>query len=222
LPRLPSNLKPADSENPYAEYSVQKLYDFLSGLKLTRNIEPQYEYSNLGGGLLGHILSLRAGMDYESLVRKRICEPLRLNSTVITLTKEMKPRLATGHNADLQPVPLWDLPALAGAGALRSTANDLLIFLAANLGYLESPLAPAMAKMLTERRSTGNPNCMAAIGWHILARSGGEIAWHNGGTGGFRSFIGYDRPRGLGVVVLSNSRTAAGVDDVALQLLEWR
>jgi CubicO group peptidase (beta-lactamase class C family) len=220
LPRLPSNLKPTDPENPYAEYSVQNLYDFLSGLKLTRNIGSQYLYSNLGGGLLGHVLSLQAGMDYECLLRSRICESLGLSDTAITLSTELKARMATGHNSDLQPVPLWDLPTLAGAGALRSTANDLLSFLAANLGYLESPLAPAVAKMLTVRRSTGNPNCMVAIGWHILARHGREIAWHNGGTGGFRSFMGYDQTRGLGVVVLSNTGTAAGVDDIALRLLE--
>jgi serine-type D-Ala-D-Ala carboxypeptidase/endopeptidase len=159
-------------------------------------------------------------MDYEALVRTRICEPLCMNSTRITLLPEMKSRMATGYNAALEPVPMWDLPTFAGAGALRSTADDLLTFLAANLGYIKSPLAAAMAAMLTIRRPTGNPGLEVALGWHIWTRDGREIIWHNGGTGGFRSFVGYDRRNGVGVVALSNAGTAGGVDDVALHLLD--
>ncbi len=151
LPRLPTNLMPKDPANPYADYSVEQLYQFLSTYQLTRDIGSQYEYSNLGGGLLGHVLARRARMDYEALVRSRICDPLGMNSTRITLTPEMKARLAAGHNAALQSVENWDSPTLPGAGALRSTANDLLTFLAANLGYTKSPLAPAMAAMLKVR-----------------------------------------------------------------------
>ena len=73
LPRLPTNLSPKDAANPYADYSVEQLYQFLSGYQLTRDIGSQYEYSNLGGGLLGHVLARRAGMDYEKFVRSRIC-----------------------------------------------------------------------------------------------------------------------------------------------------
>ena len=155
LPRLPGNMKPKDPGNPYADYSVEQLYQFLSGYQLTRDIGSTYEYSNLGGGLLGHVLARRAGKDYEALVESRICAPLGMKSTAITLTPQIKARLAVGHNARLEPVKNWDLPTLAGAGALRSTGNDLLIFLAANLGYSKSPLAPAMAAMLKTRRPTG-------------------------------------------------------------------
>jgi len=115
LPRLPSNLHPKDSANPYADYSVEQLYEFLSGYHLTRDIGSQYEYSNLGGGLLGHVLARRAGMDYEKLVRSRICEPLGMRSTGNTLSDEMKTRFAVGHDADMQRVSHWDLPTLAGA-----------------------------------------------------------------------------------------------------------
>ena len=87
LPRLPSNLNPKDPANPYADYSVDQLYQFLSGYQLTRDIGSQSEYSNLGGGLLGHVLARRAGMDYEALVKSRICEPLGMKSTGITLTR---------------------------------------------------------------------------------------------------------------------------------------
>ena len=220
LPRLPSNLHPQDAANPYADYSVEQLYQFLSGYQLTRDIGSGYEYSNLGGGLLGHVLARRAGIDYEKLVRTRICDPLGMRSTVITLSNEMKSRFAVGHDATMQRVAYWDLPTLAGAGALRSTANDLATFVAANLGYVKSPLAPAMAAMLTVRRPTGSPGLDIGLGWHILTRDGHEIVWHNGGTGGFRSFIAFERKTGIGVVVLSNAETLAGVDDIGQHLLD--
>ncbi|HKW17467.1 MAG TPA: serine hydrolase [Terriglobales bacterium] len=219
LPRLPSNMKPKDPANPYADYSVEQMYQFLSSYQLTRDPGSQYEYSNLGGGLLGHVLARRAGTDYETLVRTKICEPLGMNDTRITLSPQERARFATGYDASLNAVSAWDLPTLAGAGALRSTANDLLTFVAANLGYVKSPLAPAMAEMLTVRRPTGMPNLEIALGWHILTRDGREIIWHNGGTGGFRSFIGFDLKTRTGVVALSNAETMAGVDDIGQHLL---
>ena len=214
LPRLPSNLHPKDSANPYVDYSVEQLYEFLSGYQLTRDIGSQYEYSNLGGGLLGHVLARQAGIDYEKLVRSRICEPLGMRSTGITLSDEMKTRFAVGHDATMQRVAYWDLPTLAGAGALRSTVNDMLTFVGANLGYVKSPLAPAMAAMLAVHRPTGTPGLEIGLGWHILTHDGHEIVWHNGGTRGFRSFIGFERKTGAGVVVLSNAETSAGIDDI--------
>ena len=222
LPRLPSNLLPKDSANPYADYTVEQLYEFLSTYQLTRDIGAQFEYSNLGGGLLGVALARRAGMGYEALVHTRITGPLGMNSTGITLTPEMKARLAVGHNAELKAVPNWDVPALAGAGALRSSVNDMLTFLAANLGYVKSPLGPAMASMLVVRRPTGAPGGPGEIGlgWLITKPSGIEIVWHNGGTGGYRSFVGFDPKARVGVVVLSNTFTGAGVDDIGMHLLD--
>ncbi len=159
-------------------------------------------------------------MDYETLVRSRICDPLGMNDTRITLNPEMKARLAAGHNRAMDSVANWDLPTLAGAGALRSSANDLLTFLAANLGYTQSWLAPAMAAMLKIRRPTGQPELEVALGWHIFTTNGKEIAWHNGGTGGYRSFMGFDPKAGIGVVALSNASTTPGVDDIGRHLLD--
>ena len=131
---------------------MDQLYQFLSTYQLTRDVGATYEYSNLGAGLLGHILALRAGMDYESLVKTRITGPLGMTSTAITLTPALQARLAPGHDRTLQPTKNWDLTSLAGAGALRSSANDMLTFLAAEMGYTQSPLAPAMKAMLQPRR----------------------------------------------------------------------
>ena len=80
LPRLPSNFKPKDPSNPYADYTVEQLYQFLSTYELPRDVDSQTEYSNLGFGLLGHALERRSGMNYESLVRRRILDPLGRNA----------------------------------------------------------------------------------------------------------------------------------------------
>src|SRR5205085_3419786 len=177
LPRLPNNMTPKDPNNPYADYSVEQMYDFLSHYTLTRDIGARYEYSNLGVGLLGHVLALRAGMDYETLVVKRICQPLGMNNTRIKLTPQMQAHLATGHDQGGAAVPSWDLPTLAGAGALRSTANDMLKFLAANMGLRKTELLPAMQQTHLARRSAGMPDVSIGLGWHILNKYGTEIVW---------------------------------------------
>lgn len=220
LPGMPDNFTPKDPGNPYANYTVDQLYQFVSGYELKRDIGSQYEYSNLAVGLLGHALALRAGTDYESLVVSRICTPLGMKSTRITLTPEMKARLAVGHDAGMDAVENWDIPTLAGAGALRSTVNDLLNFLAANLGFTKSPLAPAMAAMLKTRKPTGRPELEVALGWHVYTSNGKQIIWHNGGTGGYRSFMGYDPAARIGVVALSNAETTTGMDDIGRHLLD--
>ena len=214
LPPLPSNMKPKDAANPYADYSVDALYQFLSGYELTRDPGSEFEYSNLGAGLLGHLLAYRAGTDYESVIRVRITELLNMTDTGITLSSSMKQRMATGHNAMLAPVANWDLPTLAGAGGLRSSVNDMLTLLEAFLGYKESPLAPAMNAMLAVRRPVGQTGFEIGLAWHIL----GESAWHSGGTGGFRSFVGYDPKARNGVVILANASTPSGVDDVGAHI----
>jgi CubicO group peptidase (beta-lactamase class C family) len=222
LERMPTNFTPQNENNPFVDYSAQQLYQFLSGYTLARDPGSQYEYSNLGAGLLGFVVSLRAGMSYEDLVRKRICDPLRMNSTAITLTPEMKRRLAVGHQVvSLQSVDNWDFAApLAPAGAIRSTTNDLLKFLAANLGYTKTPLAAAMKAMLSVRRPAGIPNLEVALAWHVYTADGKEIIWHNGATGGYRTFFGFDPSSRIGVVALSNTRSPEGVDDIGRHLLD--
>lgn len=218
LPRLPDNLSPRDANNPYADYSVKQMYAFLSGYTLTRDIGATYEYSNLGAGLLGHILALKAGTNYEALVINRICRPLGMTSTRIVLPPGLRARLATGHSTAGEPVSNWDIPTLAGAGALRSTANDMLKFVAAHFGPARSKLWPAMQLTQARRHAAGSSDMHIGLCWHILNKFGTEAIWHNGGTGGYRSFIGFDKKKRQGVVVLSNS--ANSNDDLGFHLLE--
>lgn len=220
LPRLPENLMPADDNDPYADYGVAKLYAFLSSYEPTRSPGDEHAYSNLGYGLLGHVLALQSGRSYEALVRERIAIPLGMADTAITARPEWQGRRATGHDAGLEPTGDWDLGALPGAGALRSTTNDLLIFLQAAMGKKPSSLAPAFATMIATREPLGEGGDEQALGWFISGSGQRQIVWHNGGTGGYRSFVGYRPSTGVGVVVLSNTSTEVGVDDIGVHLLD--
>ncbi len=220
LPRLPDNLKPSNLTNPYASYDAPKLYDFLSRYTLTRDPGEKYEYSNLAVGLLGHALALRAGMSYEELLRRRIFEPLGMTSTSITLSDAQKKRLAPGYNDKLKPVSNWDFDVLAGCGAIRSTANDMLKFVAANLELTDTPLKAAMRRMRSIDRPTDIPDVKVAMAWHIFTKFDEQIYWHNGGTYGYRSFVGFNPAKKEGVVVLCN--TFMDNDDLGRHILEAR
>ncbi len=220
LPRMPNNFRPADAGNPYADYTVAQLYEFLSSHELTRDIGEAVEYSNLGTGLLGHALALSQETDYESLVSERLLEPLGMSDTSITLSPSQQERLAIGHSVQLRPVANWDLPTLAGAGALRSTVNDMLTFAEANLGLGESPLQKEMTETHQARRDFPAPGMRIGLGSVIRGGHGRDLHWHNGGTGGYRSFLGFDLDAGTGVVVLSNSGDS--VDDLGFHLLDSR
>jgi CubicO group peptidase (beta-lactamase class C family) len=206
LPRMPADYKPADLENPFFSFGTAQLYSFLSGYTLTRDIGSQYEYSNLGAGLLAHALARKAGMSFNELLRIRILDPLGMTSTSVVLGEDQRRRLAPGYDGALLPARNWDFDALVGAGALRSTANDLLKFLAANLELSQTPLTNAMRLMRTVRHPAGSADMDILLGWHEYKRYGTHIFWHNGVTGGYWSFIGFDPETKTGSVVLSNTR----------------
>jgi len=220
LPRLPANLKPKNMMNPYADYSVEQLYAELANIKLTRAPGEKYDYSNLGVGLLGHALARRAGMSYEALVTARILKPLGMSRSSIVLTEDQKLNFASGHGADLNETDswTWESPTLAGAGAMRSTAKDMLKFLAANAGLTETPLRKAMEMSHEIRKATGTPELSIAMGWHVFDRFQTRIVWHNGGTGGYRTWAGFAPGKKTAVVVLCN--TSFGVDDIGLHAIE--
>jgi len=218
LPREPSNLQPKDLSNPFADYSVEQLYQFLSGYQLTREIGSELDYSNLGAGLLGHVLARRAGMDYETLVRARITGPLGMTSTGITLPPAMRARLAPGHNRFLEPATNWDSPTLAGAGALRSTVNDMLMFLAAAIDVERPPLGPAFALTTSTRRSPSSA-FEVGLGWGIAKNRGTEVMFVNGRSGGYRTWLGFEPRTRRGVVVLTNADGVVGPDDLGRYVL---
>lgn len=216
LPRLPGNMAPSDPSNPYADYTFEQMYEFLSVHELRRDIGSEFEYSNLAVGLLGHALARAADTDYEGLVSQRIFDPLGMSMSAITLSGETQAWMVRGHDQQGNVTSLWDVPTMAGAGAIRSNMEDMLVFLAANTGPPESDLERSMRASHEVRETMAEG---MAIGLNWITRSVGEdrIIWHNGGTGGFRTFLGFDPDLGVGAVVLTNS--AHGADDIGFHLL---
>lgn len=212
LPRLPANLDvSADPSNPYAAYGPAKLYAYLAQHGLALPQKASYLYSNLGYGLLGFVLARRAGETYGQLVESEIAGPLHLSDTAVHLATGQTARLAQGHDAANAAVPAWTFDALAGAGALRSTAGDLLTFLGAELhpasvgaGTQQGPaatLSGAIA-MTQQLRAPGPPGMKVGMGWLYQEKSG--LYWHNGGTGGSTSFVAFQPAHDRAVVVLYN------------------
>jgi CubicO group peptidase (beta-lactamase class C family) len=208
-----------DRRNPYASLSVEELYTDLARTRLRRRPGERVKYSNLGAGLLGDALARAAGRSYEELVRERICLPLDMRDTRITPTGEQTARLATGHTRRGRPTAPFPLPALAGAGALHSTATDLLRLLRANLDPAHTPLASQIERTQVPRLRRAK-RVEVGIGWLIARPPGaaGPMLWHNGGTSGFRSFVAVAREADTAVVVLSN--TARSVDRLGLRILK--
>lgn len=203
LPRMPYNMGPKDVKNPYADYTPKQMYEFLGKHEVSR-APGQYEYSNLGMGLLGNILARKAGVSYEQLVIKKICDPLKMSDTRMILTKDQKRRLAPPYDAQLNDEKNWDFDALAGAGALRSTASDMLKFAAAALSDDKQPVAKAIHTAWTPH--SGKPgDVRVGLAWH-QARDG-KTWWHNGQTAGYSSALFIYPPKKLAVVVLVNTAT---------------
>ncbi len=217
LPRDPDNLDPRDQDDPYADYDAARLTAFLAAHQLRRAPGATYEYSNVGGGLLGWALANRADTTYGALLRERILTPLGMNQTGIEVTDAMRDRLATGHDGMGEPMAPWHFAVLAGAGALRSTLDDMLRFAAAARDTVRGPLARAMA--LSQREAFRIDSLTAVgLGWHRLTRRGRTLAWHNGATGGFRSMIVADPVASRAAVVLTNSIYDG--DAIAIRLLD--
>ena len=217
LPRLPDNMSPKDPTNPYADYGSDKLHFFLSAHALPLPAGEKYEYSNLGAGLLGHVLTLVQKKSYEQLIIERIAVPLDMKSTALTLTPDMRTHLAPGHNNGKQ-VANWDFDSLAGCGSVRSTAGDMLRFLGANMGLIETDLLPAMGDTVAELHDIGSKHVRIALGWHTLGEGDDLIIWHNGQTGGYGSFCGFVPATKQGLVILANA--SVRLDDLGRHLLD--
>jgi CubicO group peptidase (beta-lactamase class C family) len=219
LPFLPSNAHPRRLDNPYAEYTPEKLYAFLAGCRLTNDPGTKFNYSDVGMMLLGHAIERRAGTNYESLLIDRICRPLHMDSTLATLTPDLKARLAGGHGIVANRIPAMEFQSLVGSCGLHSSANDLLKYVAANLGLVESSLTPAMRRTHVPRIFGGWSD--TALAWETSRHLPGvDLVMHNGMTYGHTATVAFDLIRRRGVVVLSSSFGDLGNIRLAWWLLE--
>jgi D-alanyl-D-alanine-carboxypeptidase/D-alanyl-D-alanine-endopeptidase len=215
MPRFPYNVDPKDLDKPYIDYTINKLYQYVSNFEPPYDIDSKWRYSNVGYGLLGNILSLVAKKDFEPLLTEQICKPLNMNNTTISLTAAQKSNLAVGHMETGVPVGLTDLGAIDAGGALRSTVNDLLTFAEANMGLIKSNLLPAMELTHVRRAKKDGDDTYTTMGW-TLTNEG--LLFKDGGMPGYCSFLGIDKKNKIGIVVLSNSNNP--VTDIGRHILD--
>jgi len=211
LPRLPDNFHPADPTNPYADYRPADLYAFVAKHTVAMPAQTEYLYSNLGFGLLGQALSNRVGVPYPTLLEQEVTGPLGMRDTVISLSPEQQARFITGHKSDHQPAHAWDWDALAGCGAIRSTASDMLVYLQANLhpenlnlatGSSAATTLPAALIQSHQLRADGEGGRIA-LAWRYQPATGDYL--HPGGTGGYSAYALFNPKGDFAVVVLSNT-----------------
>jgi len=213
LPRIPNNMLKRvllSPDNPYKNYTVADMYDFLKDYEPTDKAQRKCEYSNLGVGLLGHILALVDSRSYEEMIRVRIFQPLAMDNSTITLGSKS---LIQGHDGAGNPTSPWDLPTLAGAGAIRSTTEDMMKYLVANITEQEPYVQThAPRESMSDFQKIG-------LGWISQTNEDLAFTWHNGGTGGFRTFMGFSKDSKVGVIVLANS--VQGVDEIGIRIMEF-
>ena len=197
-------------ENPYGE----SLAELLDQARAVRRLGTRPQYSNLGFELLGHAIAAGAGMSYRELVATRLCGPLALDSVYMpAMPGELRPGALTGTSRGGRPRQPWTGEALAPAGGIRASIRDL----AGLARALLDGAAPGMSALDPVAKFAG-PAVRIGAAWLTLDAKGRRITWHNGGTGGFSSWIGLDREAKAGVVLLS--ATAAPIDRPGFELLQ--
>lgn len=228
LPRLPAGMLLAgltrDRGNPYARLDADRMTQAIRETRPTRPPGERFAYSNYGAGLLGFALGVAAGTSYDVLVQQRVAGPLGLVDTAVATPPGAEGRLVEGRSRWGRRAGRWDLASLAGAGGLVSTAGDLLRLLGQWAPDATGPIAAAAAETAVARHRA-NPMMDVGLAWMRLrggegparARFAHDVLWHNGGTGGHRSFAAVVPATGAAVVVLSGR--ARGVDGLGLRLV---
>ncbi len=196
LPGYPSNLHSTDKYNPYAEYETGELYAFMKEWGVAKPASTQFAYNNMGFALLGEALANRAGVTYAEMIRG-ITEPLGMHDTVVQLSPEQRHRLMQGYSWEHTPVGLMDLRAFEGAGAIRSTAGDMLRYLAVNLHPAALPETTPLRAAIEVQRGAKPP-----LSWFHDEKDGSY--WHDGATSGYTSYSFFSPKDDVAVVTLAN------------------
>ncbi|WP_207426655.1 serine hydrolase [Pedobacter sp. SYSU D00535] len=218
FPRNPVNVDPGNLDNPFADYTPELLYEYISNFTPTREANARFQYSNSGFCLLGEVVTKVSGKDFETLTKERINAALGMDRTVYKLTPQLRENLAPPHLPNGARSSEWDIQLVAGGG-LRSCANDLLTFAAANAGLVQTRLQPAIElSHLPQAKKEGKE--FMAMGWTLYNQNGENIVYKDGSTGGYYSFIGVDKVRKRGIIILSN--TSNSVTDLGKHLLDSR
>ncbi|HVB03982.1 MAG TPA: serine hydrolase [Chitinophagaceae bacterium] len=219
LPRMPDNivLSAQTLKDPYSEYGDNQLFRFYKHFKTVRRPGASYDYSNLGMGTLGVALERVNHASFETLVVKTICNPLGMKDTRQSIRKPDSSRFAKGYDANGEYAGPWNFKALAGAGALRSTAADLLKYAKANLGKAPGWLNKDI--QLTHYVTFNSSEATVGLAWHYIHPGADTLLFHNGETGGYFSYLAIDLDKRFAIVLLSNA--AIDLDQVGNNLMVW-
>jgi CubicO group peptidase (beta-lactamase class C family) len=217
IPRMPSNFHPSDNGNPYKDYDNNDLFSFYKNFKPIRKPGEKYEYSNLAVGTLGVILERVNQEDYEALFLKTICKPLHMSETKEFLLQDDSAKFAKGYNEEGVYNSQWDFKALAAAGAIRSTTSDLMKYAKANLG--DAPPKLYKAIKLTHEITFTEGTTKISLAWHYIKPGNDEVIFHNGGTGGYHTYLAINLQKKFAVVILSNCTRST--DDNGNAIMKW-
>lgn len=222
LPRLSPNQMSSelfDPKDPYAHVDEKHLLEGLAQAELEGSIGETSRYSNFGFELLGLSMGKTLGSSYGDLLRKRVCQPLGLNDTEVWAEAVEGTRLVPGHDDMGEKTPFWRSP-VAGDGGVVSTARDLAIFVQANLEDVEGVIGKALQTARLPRVPEGKARSHG-LGWVIDdGKEGVRYYWHNGGVGGYGSFMALELEKQVGVVVLANSHHSPEIDQAGVKLLD--
>lgn len=221
LPAKVEGYKAPDPTNFFAEQDLDWLYQYLA--QVTLQAEPGTEpiYSNVGYALLGHILARAAGTaNFETLAESRLLQPLGMRMTGFVLSTTMRPWMTVGHNGD-EPVTPRGMKVFSSSGGLMSNMDDMLTYLALNLGAPDTAIKRAMKDAHRAVADVPVPNMKMGLGWGILARDQQTILMNAGGSSGYSSFIAFDPAAKAGLVILSNSSEVnPTIEAIGLGLLQ--
>ncbi len=217
LPPLPTNFDATNSINPYKDYDNDKLNAYLKVAKLSRKPGEKFEYCNLAVGLLGNILESINKMPFEKMVQNFICSKTDMNNTKQFLTKTDSSLFVQGYNEDIDEQSQWDFKALAAAGCIRSNTEDILKYAVLNLNATVNELQSAVELEHVVTFTKGEENI--GLNWFIREWGWGKIYFHNGGTGGYRSFLAINPKTKNAVIILSN--TAISNDKIGVEILKY-
>jgi serine-type D-Ala-D-Ala carboxypeptidase/endopeptidase len=203
-----------------------------------------FEYSNLGYGILGRVVTAAGGQEYGDLVRDRILTPLGMASTAYHAADVPEARLAHGYvRRDGSLIREGNDPygALASMGGVFSSIRDLARWVA---GFLDAfparddpegghPLRRASRREMQQAHRLVVPSLPArpahaapdvdvmGYGFGLVVHADtelGTIVSHAGGYPGFGSHMAWHPATGLGVIGLGNLRYAPVRPVVAEQL----
>lgn len=218
LPALPSRLGATDMSNLYVNLTEEALLASLGDVTLARAPGKQFEYSNFASMVLSYAVARRTGSDLESLLKQRLFAPLGMDSAYINAAPQGV-RAAMGHTANGKPTSAWHFATnLAGVGGVRATLDDMVRYVQGNLGLVDSPMSPALE--LAQQPVSAQPPM--AMNWMLAKVGTRTVHAHEGGTGGFSSFVSVDKEKQRGVVILSDTAWSAigSLESLSLHLVD--